>query len=403
MNERPAFGPLQNLRVAHSSSSVAGPFCAALMADLGADVIWIENPYGPDVVRAGYGYSIQGDRRNQRNLSMDISKGKGQEAFLRMLPDIDIFIEASKPGQYDKWGLTDEAMWKENPALVIVHISGFGQTGDPEYVPRPSFDPIAQAFGGMMFCNSAPEGKATAANFLVADYYSGYMGAFSALAAYMRARETGIGDSIDVAQFEAIMRSGGTANNISWNQGIVFDRVNNRSMSNGAAAYGSYSCKDGNQVYVLVIGVGVVKHICELFGLDYGSEDFPAKSPKFFLGTKAGDALEQAVVDYCADHTSEEVEMAFSKNGIPCSRINDYTMLVDHPHVKARESLITYETPQGEEFTTYNVFPRLKNNPGRVWRGGPTIGMDNEIVLSEFGFTQDEIDCLYAEGQLAKE
>lgn len=215
MSDRLLFGPLQSLRVAHSSVSVAGPFCAALMADLGADVIWIENPYGPDVTRAGYGYSIQGDRRNQRTVSLDISKGAGTEAFLAMLKTRDIFIEASKPGQYERWGLTDETMWEANPALVIVHISEFGQTGDPRYVPRPSFDPIAQAFGGMMFCNSTPGTKATPANFLVADYYSGYMAAVSALVAYVRARETGIGDSIDVAQFEAVMRSGGTANNIS--------------------------------------------------------------------------------------------------------------------------------------------------------------------------------------------
>ena len=403
MSDRPAFGPLQNVRVAHSSSSVAGPFCAALMADLGADVIWIENPYGPDVVRAGYGYSIQGDRRNQRNVSLDISKGKGQEAFLRMLENIDIFVEASKPGQYEKWGLTDEVMWEVNPALVIVHISGFGQTGDPRYVSRPSFDPIAQAFGGMMFCNSSPEGKATPANFLVADYYSGYLAAFSALAAHLRARETGQGDSIDVAQYEAIMRSGGTANNISWNNGIVFDREHNRDMSNGAAAYGSYRCKDGVEIYTLVFGVGVVKHACELFGLDYGSDLFPAKSPKFFLGTEAGDAMEQAMVEYCASHTAQEVEDTFNRVGIPCSQINDYTMLVDHPHVQARESLLTYQTPKGDDFTTYNVFPRLKNNPGQVWRGGPSIGMDNEDILFEVGLTQEEIDQLYAEGQLAKE
>lgn len=100
----PPFGPLQGVRVAHSSSSVAGPFCAALMADFGADVLWIENPYGPDVTRAGYGYTIQADRRNQRNLSLDISKGEGKEAFLKLVKDLDIFIEASKPGQHEKWG-----------------------------------------------------------------------------------------------------------------------------------------------------------------------------------------------------------------------------------------------------------------------------------------------------------
>ena len=104
MSSIPQFGPLQGVRVIHQSISVAGPFCAALMADLGAEVIWIENPYGPDVTRAGYGYTIQADRRNQRTISLDISKGDGKIAFLEMLKECDIFIEASKPGQYEKWG-----------------------------------------------------------------------------------------------------------------------------------------------------------------------------------------------------------------------------------------------------------------------------------------------------------
>ena len=401
-NDIPPFGPLQGVRVAHSSSSVAGPFCAALMADFGADVIWIENPYGPDVTRAGYGYTIQADRRNQRNLSLDISKGEGKETFLQMVKELDIFIEASKPGQYEKWELTDHVLWKANPALVIVHISGFGQFGDDDYVKRPCFDPIAQAFGGMMFCNSPDAGKATPANFLIADYYSGYMAAFAALAAHLSARKTGAGESIDVAQYEAVMRSAGTANNISWNNGIVFDRVNNRDMSNGAAAYGSFECRDGNQIYTLVFGVGVVKRACEFFELPYGTEDFPAKSPKFFLGTTAGDALEAAMRDFCSEHYATEVETALNEHGIPCSTINDYTMLVDHPHVKARESLLTYKTPEGKDFTTYNVFPRMKNNPGRVWRGGPSIGMDNEDVLEEVGLTEAQIAALYEKGLLVK-
>lgn len=109
------------------------------------------------------------------------------------------------------------------------------------------------------------------------------------------------------------------------------------------------------------------------------------------------------MVEYCASHTAQEVEDTFNRVGIPCSQINDYTMLVDHPHVQARESLLTYQTSKGDDFTTYNVFPRLKNNPGQVWRGGPSIGMDNEDILFEVGLTQEEIDQLYAEGQLAKE
>lgn len=109
------------------------------------------------------------------------------------------------------------------------------------------------------------------------------------------------------------------------------------------------------------------------------------------------------MVDYCAARTSKGAEEGLNAAGILCSRINDYTMLLDHPHIKARESLITYETPDGKPFTGYNVFPRFKNNPGRVWRGGPSIGMDNEEVLSEIGLSPEQIAALYEAGLLTRE
>ena len=155
----PQFGPLQGVKVVHSSISIAGPFCAQLMADMGADVIWIENPKAPDIARGGgfhQGWSVELNRRNMRSMALDIPSEKGREVFLKMLAATDIFIEASKGGQYDRWGLSDEELWRANPALVIVHISGFGQAGEDSYVSRASYDPIAQAFGGLMYVNSLP-------------------------------------------------------------------------------------------------------------------------------------------------------------------------------------------------------------------------------------------------------
>ena len=118
----PSFGPLSGVRLVHCSQSVAGPFAASLMADLGADVIWIESAVGQDVSRIAPGMAAQLDRRNMRTIKLNVNTPVGREVLLKLIREADIFLEASKPGQYEKWGLTDERLWAENPRLVITHI-----------------------------------------------------------------------------------------------------------------------------------------------------------------------------------------------------------------------------------------------------------------------------------------
>ena len=175
----PNFGPLNGVRVVHCSQSLAGPFAASLMADLGADVIWVESAVGQDVSRIAPGMAAQLDRRNMRTIKLNVNTPAGKEVLLRLVREADIFLEASKPGQYKKWGLTDEVLWGENPQLVITHISGFGQWGDPDYVRRASYDPIAQAFSGVMYMNGLPGRRSAPAEVSISDYYTGYMAAFA--------------------------------------------------------------------------------------------------------------------------------------------------------------------------------------------------------------------------------
>lgn len=148
-SELPHFGVLEGLRVVYSGSSIASPYGPSLMADMGADVIWIEHYKNADIQRTGtsYGYVAEQDRRNQRTISLNTYSDEGKEIFKRMIKDTDIFIEGSRGGQWERHSLGDDVLWEINPKLSIVHISGFGQYGDPEYVKRASYDPIGQAFG----------------------------------------------------------------------------------------------------------------------------------------------------------------------------------------------------------------------------------------------------------------
>lgn len=392
----PNFGPLNGVRVVHCSQSLAGPFAASLMADLGADVIWVESAVGQDVSRIAPGMAAQLDRRNMRTIKLNVNTPAGKEVLLRLVREADIFLEASKPGQYKKWGLTDEVLWGENPQLVITHISGFGQWGDPDYVRRASYDPIAQAFSGVMYMNGLPGRRSAPAEVSISDYYTGYMAAFASLAAYISAARTGKGDSIDVSQYESTLRCEAGWPLDIWNDsGRPFVQGKG---NNGNVGFNSYMCSDGREVYMVIIGPALLKRLMALLDLPYNEGVFASCINNVKEGTPAGEVLEKAIVDFCASRTSAEAEKAFAEAGLPCSRILSHMEMLDHPHYVARESLTRWQRVDGGELTGQNVTPKLKRNPGRIWRGCPLPGMDNEDILGELGYTRADIEAMYAEG-----
>lgn len=392
----PNFGPLNGVRVVHCSQSLAGPFAASLMADLGADVIWVESAVGQDVSRIAPGMAAQLDRRNMRTIKLNVNTPAGKEVLLRLVREADIFLEASKPGQYKKWGLTDEVLWGENPQLVITHISGFGQWGDPDYVRRASYDPIAQAFSGVMYMNGLPGRRSAPAEVSISDYYTGYMAAFASLAAYISAARTGKGDSIDVSQYESTLRCEAGWPLDIWNDsGRPFVQGKG---NNGNVGFNSYMCSDGREVYMVIIGPALLKRLMALLDLPYNEGVFAGCINNVKEGTPAGEVLEKAIVDFCASRTSAEAEKAFAEAGLPCSRILSHMEMLDHPHYVARESLTRWQRVDGGEQTGQNVTPKLKRNPGRIWRGCPLPGMDNEDILGELGYTRADIEAMYAEG-----
>lgn len=397
----PQFGLLQGLKCVNAALSTAGPWAGALMAEWGADVIWVENVKGIDVLRGKGGMAAEHERRNMRTICLDVAKPDGKKILLGLLKDADIFIEASRGGTYDKFGLSDEVLWEANPKLVIAHISGFGQSGLPEFVKRASYDPIAQAFGGMMQLNGMPGDPPMPSMMSVADYYTGYLTLASCLAAVMKARETGQGESIDIAQYEAVIRSQ-TQRPMDW----FVDRkpfVKEGHRNYMTAGWGSYQCKDGEWVYMLFLGTGVMKAGLPLLGLEYGSEMYPTTKHFALVGTPAGELLDQRISEFCMARTCEEAERELEAAGVPVSRIMTYNMIENHPHYAARESLTEWDAVDGRRLKGSNVVPKIKNRPGRIWRGCPTTGMDNEDILVELGWSPEEIAALYEKGVILKD
>lgn len=399
-NDIPAFGLLSGLRVVMIGLSVAAPFAGELYAEHGADVIWIENPKVVDSARTSRkGGAWQQDRRNMRSLAMNYRTAEGREAFLRLLEKTDVLIEASVGGSFEKAGYSDRILWERNPGLIIAHISGYGQTGLPEYVHRASFDPIAQAFGCAMRMNGVDGIPSIPAMPFPGDYTAAFYAFGMSLAALYKRQQTGKGESIDIAQFELMMRIQSNYPTDYLRYGL--DYIKEGPHSRICAGYGTYKCMDGEEIYTLFLGSGAVERGLGILGLEYGSEDFPAGSSLVPINTPAGDKLEAALEAYVSTHTAEEVESAFCAARVPCSRLMDYEQAKNNPQYIAREVFTTWSAADGKtRIPGVNVMPKLKNNPGKVWRGAPNIGMDNEDILSELGYGPGEIQAMYQAGLL---
>jgi L-carnitine CoA-transferase len=397
---KPEFGLLSGLRVIMIGLSVAAPFAGELYAEHGADVIWIENPKAVDSSRvARKGGAWQQDRRNMRSLAMNYRSGEGREAFMKLIGTTDVLIEASIGGSFDKAGLSDEVLWEQNPGLVIVHISGFGQTGDPNYVKRASYDPIAQAFGCAMRMNGVDGIPSMPAMPFPGDFSAAFYAFGMSLAAIYKRQQTGKGESIDIAQYELMVRLQANYPMDYLRYGLDYTKEGPHSLI--CAGYGTYKCMDGNEIYTLFLGAGAVERGLKIVGLEYGSEDFPAGSTLVPINTPAGDKLEAALDAYFSTHTAEEVEAEFNAARVPCSRLMNYEQAKTNPQYVAREVFTTWTAADGKtQIPGVNVMPKLANNPGKIWRGAPNIGMDNADILSELGYTQEQIEEMYNEGLL---
>ncbi len=323
--------------------------------------------------------------------------------FLKVIETADIFIEASRGGQWEAWGYTDELLWEHNPRLVIGHMSGYGLTGDPAYVNLPGYDFTVNAFSGLMYLNGYKDGPPYMIQKFVTDYYAGLFAYGSALAAYVNAQRTGKGDSFDLAQFEAAVRCQAGLFGKWFEKRQQEERGAGAPRDNISAGAGYYECKDGEGVYLFTAGQTTTKKAIEFFGLEYGSELFPEGIPSVALHSEGAPVFDKAIEDYCATHTAAEFAEAMAGIGIPCSVVMSYGMMEDHPHYLARNTWVEWDTVDGRRVKGVTAVPQFKNNPSRIWRGCPSQGMDNDDILADIGITdQDQIARLYEEGILRK-
>ncbi|MDR1069892.1 MAG: CoA transferase [Gracilibacteraceae bacterium] len=399
-SEIPVFGNLQGVKVLSVGAAIACPAACSLFAEQGASVVSVESAAARDMLRSiGDCWTVE--HRNNRTIALDIRAPEGKTVLKKMIKRSDILIESSKGGAWAKWDLADETLWEINPRLVVAHISGYGQTGDPAYVSRASYDPIGQAFSGFLAVNGTPEAPLPVKPY-TCDYVTALFTAWAALAALYRTRETGRGESIDVTQFEAMARI---------QADYLMDGLNRSLQAPRMGIYGNAVCAlpnvqvcgDGNFVMTAIGGAAIFQKLENLIGLG-GDPDFT--EPHGVINRDdhpRGEKIRAAMSAYCAAHTAEEVNEALNALQIPCSAVMTYEMMKNHPHYLARGTFTSWLDPGTEkEVLGVNAIPFFKNNPSRIYRGGPRYGEDNEDILQELEYGAADIARLYETGVINK-
>ncbi|MCD8213726.1 MAG: L-carnitine CoA-transferase [Campylobacter sp.] len=385
----PKFGPLSGVKVVFSAMEIAGPFSAQMLAEWGAEVIWIENSKYPDTIRVQQNYK-ELSRRNLYAFSLNIFSEEGKEIFYKLIKEADVFIEASKGPAFAKKGITDEILWSHNPKLVIAHLSGFGQYGDENYTNLAAYNTIAQAFSGYLIQNGDQNQPMPAFPY-TADYLCGLTTTSAVLAALYNAQRTGKGESIDVAMYEAMLRMG---------QYYMMDYLNGGEMCPRMikgkdplyAGCGLYSCKDGYIVFEIV-GTAQVKDMFELLGISdyYGTDDVAQGTQLISRKMKVNDVFEAALDKFFGSRTIEESLKILANLKVAGAKVLEVSELQNNPQYIARESFTTWKNSAGKEYKGPNIMPKFKNNPCMIWRAMPEYGEDTADIMNHLGYCEAEI------------
>lgn len=393
--QKPSFGVLDDVKLVFSAMEIAAPSAAAIMAEWGADVTWVENHWNGDSMRDTK-WVKEMERRNMRSISMNQFSEEGQEILLRLVKDADIFIESSKGPVFKRKGLTDEKLWSVNPKLVIVHVSGFGQEGVDSRINSAAYDLTVAAYAGMVAQNGSPE-QPVGMHPYTGDYINSLMIIGASLAALHKAQKTGKGESIDLAMHETLLRVGTYYMMDYLNDGVLYPRPGGRHQN--LSGIGEYKCKDGF-IALCIYGVPQNKYLLETIGLGHlwGTEDIPEGTSALWLSNPHSQEIEEKLCEYLSTQSKYDVERDFTAHKMAAQVINEIPDVVADEHIKARESFIEWENQHGQKVTGLNTFPKFKNNPGRFWRPMPDFGYDTKDLLTKAGFTPEQIEAFIADG-----
>lgn len=390
-------GPLKGLRVVEMGQLIAGPFCGQLLGDMGAEIIKIEPPKIGDPMRAwGRGdYPLWWEvvARNKKSVSADLRVPEGQDLARRLIATADILIENFRPGTLEKWGLSPQDLMKDHPGLIIVRVSGYGQTGP--YSDRAGFGGIGEAMGGWRHIVGDPDRAPSRMGISIGDSLAATYGCLGALAALRHRDQTGQGQVVDSSLYESVLQVMESMIPDYTTSGHIRERSG--SFLPGIAPSNVYRCKDGD--YLIGANQDTV------FGRLCAAMERPelAKDPRYIDHINRGKnqlELDALIEDWTKTLTVDELEALMIKAGVPAGKIYRAPEMLADPHFAAREAIIDVEHPRWGTLKMQNVFPKLSATPGNVRSIAPqTVGQDNaEVYGSILGLTATELADLESRG-----
>jgi crotonobetainyl-CoA:carnitine CoA-transferase CaiB-like acyl-CoA transferase len=392
-------GPLAGVRVIEFGGLIAGPYAASVLAQFGAEVIKIESPGEGDPLRkwrklhdgtSVWWYSLG---RNKKSITLNLKTAKGQQIARDLVRTADIVIENFRPGVLEGWGLGWADLSKVKPTLVMVRISGYGQSGP--YKDRPGFAAIAEAMGGLRHVTGYPDRPPVRAGVSLGDSLAGIYGVIGALMAMHHVtNNNGRGQFVDVALYEAVF---GVMESLL-PEFSRFRHVRERSGGSlpGIAPSNTYPCKDGSYVVIAGNSDGIFKRLMRAIGRADLAED-PS------LARNDGRANEERMLDeaieaWTRQHDAEQVLAALAAADVPGGRIYTAADIYDDPHYRARDMIEPVTLPGEESIDLPGIVPKLSETPGETRWIGPALGQHLEEVLAEIGITGDALKQLRAEG-----
>jgi len=400
-------GPLAGLRVLELGQLIAGPFAGRMLADFGADVIKVEPPAraggeGGDPLRkwrklhpddaSGTSLWWYVQARNKRSITLDLRNPDGQRIARELAARSDIVIENFRPGALEKWGLGYEALAKENPGLILLRLSGYGQTGP--YRDRPGFGAIAESMGGMRYVTGFPDRPPVRMNLSIGDSLAALHGLIGVLMALHHRRETGRGQVVDVALYEAVFNLMESTLPEYDRYGIVRERTGTN--LTGIVPSNTYPTADGRHIVIGGNGDSIFKRLMRAIGRDDLADD-PALADNAGRAARAQE-IDDAIAQWTSSHSLGESLDAMAAAEVPSGRIYSAADMAADPQYLARAMIEQATLPDATPLAIPGIVPKFSATPGETRWVGPALGEHTDEVLAELGYDGQAIAQLRQSG-----
>jgi crotonobetainyl-CoA:carnitine CoA-transferase CaiB-like acyl-CoA transferase len=379
--------PLKGLRVIDIATVIAAPYCATLLGEFGADVLKLEHPDGGDALRRFGTPSERGDTltwlsesRNKRSMTIDLRTAAGAEVFKQLIAKTDVLCENFRTGTLEKWGLGWEVLKKINPGLVMLRVTGYGQTGP--YKDRPGFARVAHAVGGIAYLAGMPKGTpVTPGSTTLGDYMTGLYGCLGVLMALRHKEETGEGQTIDAALYESVFRCTEELAPAFAMFGVVRERAGS-SHNDFAVPHGHFATKDRKWVAISCATDLLFERLARAMDRPELAANTAYGEQKTRLEHRHD--VNEIVRDWCGSMTREEVLARCYATDTPAGPLNNIADIFGDRQFHARRNLTTMDAPDtGEQIVVPSPVPRLSETPGSIRSLGPKLGEHTDEILRE--------------------